>query len=132
MLPSSGKFGLDLGAKAVAAFSKLIIVHWTHREWSMSLPGLAKAGVSPQESVISVSHTVNTHSEQHKEDYLESIALLSHFKSQSPGRIIQILQGKKKHTFFNISTALGQDVPQTPLGLYDLFTCTFLKAVFKF
>lgn len=86
----------------------MIIVHWTHREWSMSLSGLAKAGVSPHESVISVSHTVNTHSEQHKEDYLESIALLSHFKSQSPGRIIQILQGKKKHTFFNISTALGQ------------------------
>lgn len=42
------------------------------------------------ETVISVSHTVNTHSEQHTEDYLESISLLSHFKSQSPGRIIQI------------------------------------------
>lgn len=49
--------------KPVAAFSKLIIVYWTHREWSMSHPGLAKARASPHETVIPVSHTVNTHGE---------------------------------------------------------------------
>lgn len=82
----------------------------------MSHPGLAKAGVSPHETVIDVPHTVNTRSEQHREDYLENVCLLSLFKNQSPGRIIQI-HFFRVTTFYNISTVLRQDVPQTSLLL---------------
>lgn len=87
-------------------------------KWRISLPGLAKAGVSPHESVISVSHTVNTHSEQHR-GLPGKYFSIKPFQKSVPRQDYtdSFLQGKKKRTFFNISTVLGQDVPQTPLFL---------------
>lgn len=78
---------------------------------------------------MSASHQSGTNCPwaEHREDYVQNIPLLSHFKNQTPGRITQINLFKELPNFHNISTVLGQMCHKYRYCLYDFHILPFWK-----